>query len=338
MTDKRLDRGIWQTAYGFRIILRINGVPHTKRFPPTYTLDALRRWRDDHERLHRKARTSRGTFAADVEDYLKAVKAMPSIEDRTREIEAWLPAFGHLARWRIRPEDIRTQLHAWRADGYAASTVNHRRTALGHLYTVLDDKGTPNPVREVPPFPEPLPTRRGVDVSIALAAIRRVRGRKTRVRLLCLLWTGMRPSELMRVTADHLDLEQGICQVITTKRGRVRVIPLNKSARAAFRRFVRVDAFGRFSTASMLTKLVHACEQHPPLPRLRVYDLRHTYASALRRAGADLADIGEQLGHSSPRMTRRYAPVVMEKLRAAGELVRKSPATVTRRRKQAVND
>lgn len=323
MNDKRLDTSIWQTPYGYRIVMRINGVLHRVRFPPTYTLKKLQEWRDDHLRLHKKTKT-RGTFSADMVDYLNAVKAMPSIEDRTREIGAWEPAFGKLPRWKITPALIRTQLHAWKDAGAAASTCNHRRTALGHLFSVLDGKAQYNPVREVPPFKEPPATRRGVELHVALSAIRRVRG-VTRTRLLILLWTGMRPSELMRVTAEQVDLELKMCEVHASKGGNSRLIPLNKSAVKAFKRLVRLDAFGPFSTASIRKSLVRACKKTPKLPMLRVYDLRHTYASLLRKAGADLSDVGEQLGHRSLRMTKRYAPVVLEKLRVAGDRTRNDP-------------
>lgn len=323
MNDERLDRGIWKTPHGYRVVLRINGQLHRVRFPPTHTLKKLQDWRDDHLRLHKKTRT-RGTFSADMADYLNAVKAMPSIQDRTREIGAWETVFGKLPRWKITPASIRTQLHAWRDAGAAASTCNHRRTALGHLFVVLDGKSSYNPVREVPPFPEPPATRRGVELRVALAAIRRVRG-LTRTRLLILLWTGMRPSELQRITAEHLNLELGMCEVHASKGGNYRIIPLNKSAVKAFKRLVRLDAFGAFSTASVRKSLVRACNKDPKLPMLRVYDLRHTYASLLRKSGADLADVGEQLGHKSLRMTKRYAPVMLEKLRLAGERTRNDP-------------
>ena len=325
VADKRLDRAIWKTAYGFRVFLRINRVPHTKRFPPTYTLEALRRWRDDHERLHR-TKKARGTFAQDIDNYLAAVQAMPSYADRVREIRAWEPAFGNLARWRIHAEDIRRQLHIWRADGYAASTCNHRRTALSHLYTVLDGKRDPNPVRDVPPFKEPPATARGVAIAQALATIRRVRG-WTRTRLLILLWTGMRPSELMRVRRAHADLEAGTCEVFTVKGGAPRIIHLNRSAVKALRRFFRLGMEGTCSVASMRKCLVRAYTAQPSLPPLRVYDLRHSHATALRKAGADLADVGHQLGHSSPRLTRRYAPVVLEKLKTVGARIRMRPGT-----------
>lgn len=327
MTDKRLDRAIFKTPYGFRIFLRIHGEPHTKRFPPTYSLDALRRWRDDHERIYRRSH-ARGTLSADITRYLMAVRSMTSYADRKREIAAWEPALGNVARWRITAEDVRAQLHAWKGEGYAASTCNHRRTALSHLYTVLDGKDAPNPTRNVPPFIEPPATARGIEIRTALTTIRRVGG-FTRTRLLLLLWTGMRPSELKRVQPEHVDFEEGTCLVLTAKGGPARIVSLNRSALKAFRRFFRLEMTGPFSTASMRKSLVRACTAAPALPLFRVYDLRHTYGTQLRRAGADLSDIAHQLGHSSLRMTKRYAPTALEKIKQAGARMRKSPEKVT---------
>jgi site-specific recombinase XerD len=42
---------------------------------------------------------------------------------------------------------------------------------------------------------------------------------------------------------------------------------------------------------------------------MRFHDLRHVHATNLRSAGADLADIKENLGHKTLVMTNRYAHV-----------------------------
>jgi len=48
-----------------------------------------------------------------------------------------------------------------------------------------------------------------------------------------------------------------------------------------------------------------------------VYQIRHSFALALRAAGADLADVQALLGHVDQRTTLRYAPVVDAKLTVA---------------------
>ncbi|KAF0138661.1 MAG: Phage integrase [Rhodospirillaceae bacterium] len=46
---------------------------------------------------------------------------------------------------------------------------------------------------------------------------------------------------------------------------------------------------------------------------LRIYDLRHSFASAALMAGLSLHQIGELLGHSSPEITKRYAHLMEER-------------------------
>jgi len=50
------------------------------------------------------------------------------------------------------------------------------------------------------------------------------------------------------------------------------------------------------------------------LKDLRVHDLRHSFASALVNAGGTLYDAQRLLGHSSSRMTERYAHLTLSRL------------------------
>jgi len=327
MSDKKLDRGIWKTPYGYRVIIRIGDRLERKRFPPTYTLDTLRRWRDDHIRMRRPQKHARGTFAEDVATYLKSVAAMPTISDRTREISAWLEMFGDRPRWQIRPEHIRQQLAAWRVGNVvtgqralAPNTCNHRRTALSHLYTVLDGKNAYNPVREVPLFPLPPPVKRGVPMAVVTKVLKKIDGEKTRARLEVLAWTGMRPSELARLTPAHVDLKRGVALVPTAKGGPPREIPFAR-AKAAWKRLVAADALGTFSKGSARKSLRLACKKANVTP-FRIYDLRHSYLSALRKSGADLSDIQAIAGHSDIKLTKRYAPTITAKLQRAVDRLR----------------
>jgi integrase len=50
------------------------------------------------------------------------------------------------------------------------------------------------------------------------------------------------------------------------------------------------------------------------VPKLRLHDLRHQFASLLVNSGRTLYDVGTILGHSSPKVTERYAHLSTETL------------------------
>lgn len=54
-------------------------------------------------------------------------------------------------------------------------------------------------------------------------------------------------------------------------------------------------------------------------PKVRIHDLRHTYASILASDGNSLPIIGALLGHTQPQTTARYAHLLDDPLRAATE-------------------
>lgn len=318
--SRRLEPGIARTASGFSAYLRVHGRLLYKRFPPSATIDEMRSWRDRKRRELGGTKADRGTLAHDAMRYLAAVDAMISYVQREADINAWLAVFGHRSRAGLRPDEIRAQLHAWKTSGLAGSTVNHRRSALSHLYTVLDGKSAWNPLREIPPFKEPAPVARGVPMATVRRILRKMPRSATKARLTWLAWTGMRPSELTRLTPSDVDARRKLARVSTAKGGRPREIPLHRAARAAWREIVKRKALGPFSLASARHSLLLACQKANVTP-IRIYDLRHSFLSAMRAGGADLADVQALAGHSSIRLTARYAPIVTRKLRQAVERI-----------------
>ena len=53
------------------------------------------------------------------------------------------------------------------------------------------------------------------------------------------------------------------------------------------------------------------------LPEVRIHDLRHTYASALVNAKCSLYEVQRLLGHSTAKMTQRYAHLSNDALMSA---------------------
>jgi integrase len=52
--------------------------------------------------------------------------------------------------------------------------------------------------------------------------------------------------------------------------------------------------------------LSEACKRAKIAPPLRFHEARHSYASALAQAGADLLTISKLLGHADTRVTSRH--------------------------------
>lgn len=345
----KVARGIRTTKTGFEAYLTViqeRGQPGkfiSKRYPKHASIRAMKAWREETRVKARQKllpKPDAGTFAMDIQRYLTLVRAMPSYEDRKRDLAAWRELFGDHPRSELTSERIRAQLHRWRTDGpvyrydrknklvrvpgkgLSASACNHRRTALLHLFTLLDGKDAPNPVRVVPPFAEPTPQPRGRDLAAVLAAIATIKSAKQRARATVLLWTGIRGnSELAKMTPEHLRLEERCCYVPTGKGSqKLRLVPLNDQGIEAWKEFAAVKAWGPYDKGALLNAVKRAGKK-VGLANLRVYDARHSIAAAYLKVGADLADVQELLGHTTPRMTRRYAPFQRAKLDAAAKVL-----------------
>lgn len=332
--------GIVPDRNGWRAFQRIHkgaGGLKSKRFPKATPEREMRQWQEDQRVSYRQKQTtnpiSRDTLAADAVSYLKLVATMPSLSDRKRDLQAWVDELGTRRRRDLTVNDYRLVLQRWRVGGkangkpLAASTVNHRRTALMHLYSVLDGKGAHNPLRDIPAFVEPHAEPRDLGFETALAILSKAKANKTGARLRVLMWTGIRgSSEFGKMTSAHVDLERGVCWVPTGKGGKARELALNQHGIAAWQAVIDAKAWGHYSKSS-LWKAFQRCvakvnedrakANQPPLVKVRPYDLRHTIATWLRRSGADLADVQAFLGHQSQKMTQRYSPYTSDKLRTA---------------------
>lgn len=195
------------------------------------------------------------------------------------------------------------------AGGKKAGTLNLRRTALMHLYTVLDGKSARNPVRDVPPYreiPPPLALPTIAQVKRVLAKM--PKHSKGRYRLQVLLWTGWPPAQLMKVTAADVDWRRKIARLPARHKGKgvaARWLPLLPQAVTALRAFAKHDCWGTFSTHSLRHRLHDACKR-AKVPAFRTYDLRHLFLTTVALHAKDDRVVAELAQHSDIRQTRRY--------------------------------
>ena len=84
---------------------------------------------------------------------------------------------------------------------------------------------------------------------------------------------------------------------------------------------MRLEAYGEWNTEKPNRALAVAARKAGQ-KAFTTYQIRHSFASALRESGADVADIQYMYGHMNPNTTEIYAPTVMKKNREAIERVR----------------
>jgi site-specific recombinase XerC len=319
--------GIRETASGFEAYIRIKGKLRTKRFKrdTPKVQQEMQLWLElQRVSVHFKipiAKPGERTFAADVVVYLALVSKMTTIDDRTYRMHQWAAVFGTQPRAAITSVAIRTQLERWRVDGHAKgkglspASLNQRRTALMHFFTMMNGKSGANPVRDVPPYKEeelPLRLPTLLDAHRAILLARHPIGpkklpSKTQARLWVLLYTGWPSATLKRLRPT--DIKDGSAMVEGRKKGKgtkPHVIPMSAPAQLALQRLAALGAFGTFSGSSVHSALQLGCK-HAKLARIRPYDLRHRFATTVVAASKDERGAAELLMSNQVRRYSRQA-------------------------------
>lgn len=262
-----------------------------------------------------------------------------------------LTAFREFVRARGLPLDARRlDVLALRAflsslyDGNAAATLARKISALRAFYRFLMRRGVarqnPASALRTPKLRRPLPKFLTVDDAFRVVEAPTEDGhRKEPLRLrdraiLELLYgSGIRVGEIAVLSLDRLALRERSARVLG-KGNKERIVPLGGAC---------IDALDQYLAARTLLRHPKTGEQHAtriflgqfgtPLTARQVQNvvrrygalgagrgdlhphaLRHTCATHLLDAGADLRTIQELLGHASLSTTQRYTHVSLDRL------------------------
>lgn len=133
--------------------------------------------------------------------------------------------------------------------------------------------------------------------------------------------TGMRPVEVHAATLRCIDLEKGSVTVKSAKNGNPRILVLKPSTLAMLTEYVHRNSFSldaRLFPSPSTTR--HAWERYrndvsrklhqPELRKIRLYDLRHFFATMLYHRTKDILYVKEQLGHRRLESTLVYTHLV----------------------------
>ncbi len=218
------------------------------------------------------------------------------------------------------------------------STAARKVSSIRSFFKYLVKRGflERNPAESVatPKKEKTIPTYLTVDEMFRLLdSIRMdgIQGLRNRAIYETLYSTGVRVSELAGLDVSDVDFGAGLVR-ISGKGNKERVVPVGNKALAAIREYRKMlweekgvpcdgdsPVFlnknkGRLSTRSIeriLEQIVRECELQTPVSP---HALRHTFATHMLDAGADLRVVQELLGHESLSTTQKYTHVSMDKL------------------------
>lgn len=268
-----------------------------------------------------------------LEEYAAVHKRASSAREDRRLLEtAILPKLGRLSVDSIHRQDLEKLHTNLKGTPYIGNRV---LALLSKLFSLanqwgLRDPSLPHPVKGIPRFPEDrrerwLKKNELDQLNIALAK-QPNQAAADAIRLLIL--TGGRRGEVLSSRWEHFDLERAVWTKPShaTKEKKVQHVPLSKDAlQLLAERKRRSDGAqlvfpGRTGNPIVdIKKTWKAACKAANLERVRLHDLRHSYASHLVSAGVSLHIVGQLLGHTKPQTTQRYAHVTDDALRAATE-------------------
>jgi len=246
----------------------------------------------------------------------------------------------HIAQFEIDAIDsiaIRGYL-GWLHAGKKKATIARKLSAVRSFFKYLVKRGViaENPAESIltPKQDKSIPQYLPVDEMFRLLdAIQTVNILDFRNRALfeTLYSCGIRVSELVGLNIIDVDFKEATIRVLG-KGSKERIVPIGQKALAAIRTYrarlqaeygIAADRNGPLflnknkgrlsarSVARILVKLVNTCGLLTPVSP---HTLRHTFATHMLDAGADLRIVQELLGHKSLSTTQKYTHVSIDRL------------------------
>jgi len=267
-------------------------------------------------------------YRTDIEQFFNVVGRI--LEKPTEKIDPdadidMLVVRGYLAR-----------LH----DDHRKSSIGRKIAAVRSFFRFLvkRDMVRNNPAEHVatPKAEKPIPVFLTVDEMFRLLDgidTQTLAGLRDKAVLETLYSTGIRVSELTGMNLSDIDPDVGLIR-IRGKGSKERIVPVGKRALAALQVYQRAreqqvdpskpvteqdavflgDRGKRMTPRSVYRVLASWIRRCGILFRISPHKIRHSFATHLLDAGADLRSVQEMLGHKSLSTTQKYTHVSIDKL------------------------
>jgi site-specific recombinase XerD len=191
----------------------------------------------------------------------------------------------------------------------------------GHIeHTLAEDLQPPRVSQRLPHVLSVAQADRVLDDEASLST-------RDRALLEVLYGAGLRVGEVSGLDVGDVDLRSGVVRVRRGKGGKERRVPLGPPGVQAVARWLEqrpateqpalfLNARGGRMAPRSIRRVVDGAGQAAGVSGLHPHALRHSFATHLLDAGADLRGIQELLGHASLATTQRYTHVSVDALLA----------------------
>lgn len=248
----------------------------------------------EREHFPNRAQHTRGaTLQEAVDDFLSEKKHKRSIRSDRIRLAKVVEHFGPDSK--LTSIGRRHLVEFLDGLGVAPSTRNRYRAAIHSMLqlAVQNDLIIQNVCSTIPLLKENNERDRVLEAGEFEALLEHA-DEELRRLLIVLHGTGARLSEALAMT------KQGLIR--DSKNGESRKVPLTKEVQKAL-------APGFESTPNQLGKRFETCREKAGIEDIRLHDLRHDFATRLRRKGVDIMTIAQLLGHRSLIVVRRYQTI-----------------------------
>lgn len=237
----------------------------------------------------------------------------------------------------VRPMEVRSYLAVLHNGAYSKATTARKLATLRSFYKYLVRTGrietSPVSVIRTPRLDKRLPKFLDVEQVDALLKTpnpQTLLGARDRAILETLYSAGLRIGELVSLNLEDLDEFHGALRV-RGKGKKERLAPLGDKALAAIRaylkmRFAKLGRVGqgalfvnrrgeRITDRSIRRKLDKYIQQAGISAHVSPHTLRHSFATHMLNAGADLRSVQEMLGHENLSTTQIYTHLTTRRLK-----------------------
>ncbi len=240
---------------------------------------------------------------------------------------------------KLTKEHIRSFLAYLSREGLSRKTIGRKLAAIRSLFKFLMRTGVikKNPAKTIrtPKAEKKLPSFLSIQEAFDLLELpdkSTPKGIRDRAILEIFYGTGIRLRELINIEMNDVDFHENLIRVVG-KGNKERLVPMGKMVIESLRNYLKIRSHflpknGDQKTALFLSthgkqisprtvqaRVHHYLQKISDISSLSPHLLRHTFATHMLEAGADLEAVKELLGHASLSTTQIYTHVTMEKLK-----------------------